>query len=143
MHNNGIGGQTTSGVLARFQANVIGQGYARVIILCGTNDALQNTPDLVAEATANLKVMARMARDAGIEVVLSQLPPIVLNDGATSKIQALNGSIAQLAAENGYLLVDYFTPMQGHPEYFNTDGIHPNATGYAVMEKALAAVVRH
>ena len=74
--------------------------------------------------------------------VLSELPPAI-NQGVdfSPTIQALNTSIAQLAADNGYLVVDYFTPMVGHPEYF-TDGVHPNATGYAVMEKALAAVVR-
>ncbi|HET6178086.1 MAG TPA: hypothetical protein VFE61_14200 [Candidatus Sulfotelmatobacter sp.] len=47
---------------------------------------------------------------------------------------------SQLALQQGYLLVDYFTPMSGHPEFF-PDGIHPNAAGYAVMEKALSAVV--
>jgi len=38
------------------------------------------------------------------------------------------------------LLVDYFTPLSGHPEFFK-DGIHPNAMGYAVMEDALSQVV--
>jgi len=31
-------------------------------------------------------------------------------------------------------------PDGGHPEYF-IDGVHPNATGYTVMEAALSAVV--
>jgi lysophospholipase L1-like esterase len=39
-------------------------------------------------------------------------------------------------------VVDYFTPMVGHPESFQSDGIHPNSAGYAVMEAALAAVVK-
>jgi len=143
LHNNGIAGQTTSEVLARFKSDVVGHGYVRVIILCGTNDILQSTPDLVAEATANLKAMAAIADAAGIEVVLSELPPAVSNGtDLSSTVAALNVSIAQLAATQGYLVVDYFTPMSGHPEYF-VDGIHPNTAGYAVMEKALSAVVLH
>ncbi len=143
LHNAGIAGQTTSQVLARFQSDVVGHGYVRVIILCGTNDILQNTPDLIAEATANLKAMTAIAESAGIEVVLSELPP-ALSGGTdlSSTVSALNASIAQLAATQGYLMVDYFTPMSGHPEYF-VDGIHPTPAGYAVMEKALSAVVLH
>jgi hypothetical protein len=140
--NRGIAGQTTSQVLARFQSDVVGHGYTRVIILCGTNDVVQNPPNLVQEATENLKMMTQIASDAGIQVVLSELPPVVSKGTDLNQtVQALNASIAQLAADHSYLVVDYFTPMVGHPEYF-TDGVHPNSTGYAVMEKALAAVVR-
>jgi hypothetical protein len=143
LHNAGISGQTTSQVLARFKADVVGHGYARVIILCGTNDILQNTPNLIDEATANLKAMAAIADAAGIEVVLSELPPAVSNGtDLSSTVAALNASIAQLAATQRYLVVDYFTPMSGHPEYF-VDGIHPTPAGYTVMEKALSAVVLH
>ncbi|HEY6767724.1 MAG TPA: hypothetical protein VI386_23470 [Candidatus Sulfotelmatobacter sp.] len=39
-----------------------------------------------------------------------------------------------------YLLVDYYTPLVGHPEDFK-DGIHPNAAGYVLMEAALSAVL--
>lgn len=141
LNNRGIAGQTTSQVLARFKSQVVGHGYVRVIILCGTNDVLQNTPNVVAEVTANLKTMSQIASDAGLEVVLSELPPAVSGGvDLSAKISAINSSIAQLAADQGYLLVDYFTPLYGHPEYF-VDGIHPNAAGYALMERALSAVV--
>lgn len=141
MHNGGIAGQTTAQVLERFKSDVLGHGYVRVIILCGTNDVLQDTPNLITEATDNLRAMGKIATDAGIEVVLSELPPATSNGADLNPtISRLNASIAQLAHEQGYLLVDYFTPMSRHPEFFS-DGIHPNATGYAVMEKALSAVV--
>ena len=141
INNNGIPGQTTAEVLARFKSDVVGQGYARVIILCGTNDILQSTPNLTTELTANLKVMGQIATAAGIQVVLSELPPVTSNGvDLNATIAAVNDSIAQLAQQQGYLLVDYFTPMYGHPEYFS-DGIHPNAEGYSVMEAALAAVL--
>jgi hypothetical protein len=143
MHNDGIVGETTSQVLARFSTAVLNNGYQRVIILCGTNDIIQNTSNLTTELTGNLQVMARIAADAGIKVVLSELPPATSNGvDLNASVNAVNSAIIALAARDGYLLVDYNTPMVGHPEYF-VDGVHPNAAGYAVMEKALAGVVLH
>ena len=141
MHKDGVVGDTSSGRLARFPSDVLNHGYARVIILCGTNDVLQGNPNLTTELPANLQAMAALATNAGIEVVLSELPP--LSGGDTSlnpNIIAANAAIAQLAAQQGYLVVDYYTPLAGHPEDF-PDGIHPNAAGYAVMEQALSGVV--
>jgi hypothetical protein len=48
--------------------------------------------------------------------------------------------IAALARSRGYLLVDYFTPMAGHPECF-IDEVHPDKLGYSVMETTLSRVV--
>jgi lysophospholipase L1-like esterase len=141
LHNGGIGRQTTSEVLARFKSEVVGHGYERVIILCGTNDILQNTPNLVTEISANLKSMGEIATEAGLEFVLSELPPAVwAGMDLSSTISAVNAAIAQLAKEQGYLLVGYFSPMSGHPEFF-LDGVHPSPAGYAAMEKALSAIV--
>ena len=141
LHNGGIAGQTTSEVLARFKSDVVGHGYERVIILCGTNDILNNSPNLTTEIAGNLKMMGEIATEAGLEVVLGELPPAVsAGVDLSPTISVVNAAIAQLAKEQGYLLVDYFSPMSGHPEFFS-DGIHPNSAGYAVMEKALSAIV--
>jgi lysophospholipase L1-like esterase len=141
VHNAGGAGQTTSQVLARFQAAVTGHGYVRVILLCGTNDVVQGLPDLARAITDNLRAMDQIAKDAGLQVVLGELPPAtsggVVYDSTMAKIDA---SIAQLANERHDVVVDFYTPMLGHPEYFN-DGVHPNAAGYAVMESAVAAAV--
>jgi lysophospholipase L1-like esterase len=37
--------------------------------------------------------------------------------------------------------VDYNTPLVGHPEDFDSDGIHPDAAGYVLMEAALSSVL--
>jgi lysophospholipase L1-like esterase len=143
LHKDGVVGDTSAQVLARFRSDVLNQGYARVIILCGTNDVLQGDPNLATELPANLQAMASMATSAGIEVVLSELPPLSGSFASLNpNIISANAAIAQMAAQNGYLVVDYYTPMAGHPEYFS-DGIHPNASGYVVMEQALSSVVRY
>jgi hypothetical protein len=141
LHKDGVVGDTSSQVLARFSSDVLGHGYARVIILCGTNDVLQGDPNLTTELPANLQTMAAMANNAGIEVVLSELPPLSGSYASLNPaILSANSAIAQLAAQHGYLVVDYYTPLAGHSEDF-PDGIHPNAAGYAIMEQALSGVV--
>jgi len=111
IHNAGVAGETTAKVLARFKATTTGHGYSRVILLCGTNDILANTPDLVTELTANLSAMEKIARDAGLEVVLSELPPIDFGTtDLTPQVIAVNASIMQLAIQRGDLVVDFYTP---------------------------------
>ena len=142
INNDGIAGQTSGQVLARFKSDVLGKGYARVIILCGANDIIQSVPDLSTELAANLAAMGQIATAAGVQVVLSELPPLTLSGvSQNDTVTVINASIVKLAQQQGYLVVDYFTPMVGHPEYFQSDGIHPNTAGYTVMEAALAAVV--
>jgi len=145
INDKGIAGQVTSQMLARFQSDVIGHGYARVVILGGSNDILDALPNVPVELIANVQAMGQMASNAGMEVVLSGLPPSwqVPANGVpfNTTVVQVNAGIKQLAIENGWLLVDYYTPLVGHPEDF-PDGLHPNAAGYAVMEAALAGVVR-
>jgi len=140
----GVSGQISSQMLARFQGQILGKGYTRVIILGGSNDILDGVTGVPDELVSNIEAMGKMASSSGMEVVLSLLPPStwVPSTGIpfNTTVVQVNALIQQTAIENGWLVVDYYTPMAGHPEYFN-DGLHPNATGYAVMEKALAGVV--
>jgi lysophospholipase L1-like esterase len=138
-HNEGIFGQTTAQMLARFQVDVIGHGYKRVVILGGTNDVA--IPQVnVLDVGVNLDAMTTMAEASGMEVVLCTLPPEFPTTNNAGRFTSVNQEITNLAQSKHLLLVDYFTPMSGHPEFFK-DGIHPNAMGYAVMEDALSQVV--
>jgi len=142
-HNAGISGQTTAQMLARFNADVLGHGYSRVVILGGTDDVilLGSTSNMLGNLIANLSAMAAIAQTAGIEVVLCKLPPIIWEGHVfTAQVTSANDAIAALAEDRGYLLVDYYSPMLHHSEDFR-DGVHPTVIGYAVMETALAEVV--
>ena len=141
INNQGISGQTAAEMQARFATDVIGLGYQRVVILAGTNDIWNIDPPDQAVALAAIESMAQAATNAGMEVVLCTLPANLTNPPFYAQLYpAFNQSIIDYAAANGYPLVDYYTPTLDHPEYY-IDGIHPNATGYAVMEAALSAVV--
>ena len=138
-HNAGIPGQTTAQMLARFSSDVLGHDYKRVVILGGTNDARLNT-FVVSDVEQNLSEMAAIAQSAGIEVILCTVPPNFSDARSEEKVIELNQQIVALAAAKGYLLVDYFSVLEGRPDDF-IDGIHPNESGYAAMEAKLGAKV--
>jgi lysophospholipase L1-like esterase len=136
-HNKGISGQTTAQMLDRFNGDVLGHGFKRVVILGGTNDI--GLHQILSNVSLNLDAMAAMAQGSGIEVVLCTLPPI-FGQNLSDQVTYVNKEITALARSRGYQLVDYFTPMAGHPEYF-IDGVHPDKLGYSIMETTLSRVV--
>jgi lysophospholipase L1-like esterase len=138
--NFGISGNTTSQMLVRFPNEVLGQGYKAVVILGGTNDVRMNkTPieTFVPIAIANIETMAEEAQKDDMDVVLCLIPPI---ENENSRVEPLNEAIEALAQQHQYKLVNYYTPMVGHPDYFH-DGIHPTDEGYFVMQAALTKVI--
>jgi len=138
--NLGIYGNTTGQMLARFPQQVLGHHVRAVVILGGTNDIRKPKIPLDQEidtAVDNLRAMADLAESENIEVVLCEVPPI---RGEDARVIPLNLAIAELAREKQYKLVDYYTPMRGHPEYLR-DGLHPSIQGFFVMEQALKKVM--
>lgn len=136
--NLGKHGQTTAEMLARFPDQVLGKGYKEVVILGGTNDTLLG---LDPEVTIrNLSAMADLATSAHIEPILAQIPPIYRTDrDYPPKVRILNSKIVQLAADKHLKLVDYYQPLDGHPEEYS-DGVHLRHIAYWKMEYALAKV---
>lgn len=115
-HNAGIPSQTTKQMLDRFGSDVIGHSYQRVIILGGTNDA--NLSIFVpSDVIKNLGEMAAMAQSAGIQAILCTVPPNYSNARSEERTVELNPQIIALAAAKGLLLVDYFSVLDGHPDY--------------------------
>jgi lysophospholipase L1-like esterase len=133
--NFGIRGQTTAQMLARFPRQVAGHGFRQVVILGGTNDTLLGIDQVMT--IANLSKMVDLARSAGVEPVLAEIPPIYYEDGKMlGQTQLLNARIRNLAAQKRVKLVDYYDALLGHPEVYS-DGIHLKRRGYLRMEWAL------
>ncbi|CAN5561099.1 hypothetical protein BH10ACI4_BH10ACI4_18070 [soil metagenome] len=137
LNNRGISGQELGDMLNRTTADVVGHGYTRMVLLGGTNDIWRHSINIPNALITILKI-ADLAKADGIQVVLCLIPPLH-PDGIDfdEVVQTFNVELVKLAAKEKYLVVDYFTPMAGHPEYF-LDGVHPSIAGYAVMESALS-----
>jgi lysophospholipase L1-like esterase len=155
--NRGISGQTTPQMLIRFHPDVIALQPKAVVILAGTNDIAGNTgPSTLEMIEDNLISMAELARANGIKVVLSSVMPVCdyirpqTEKRPPDKIIALNAWIKSYAEQNGFVYLDYYTPMLDEKGMLQKDltfdGLHPNDAGYEVMgplaEKAIAQALR-
>ena len=154
--NRGISGQTTPQMLIRFRADVIALQPTAVVILAGINDIAGNTgPSSIEMIWDNIFSMVELAKTNNIKVILcSVLPaydfPWKPNQEPIEKIKALNEIIKNYAAANNIVYVDYYSVMvddrQGLKAKYSNDGVHPNKTGYQIMEpiveKAIALVLK-
>jgi len=148
----GIGGQTTGQMLLRFRPDVINLQPNVVVILAGTNDIAGNN-GLTSEETivGNIQSMALLAQHYSIKVILSSILPVYdypwkkgINPGP--KIHSINIQLKKFAEKNKMVYLDYFTPMaderKGLLSSLTYDGVHPNLSGYKVMEPLLEAAIQ-
>jgi lysophospholipase L1-like esterase len=138
--NYGVHGNTTAQMLGRFDHLIPGHGYRTVVLLGGTNDVLQGIdPDITIQ---NLEKLAEETTEQHAEPILCEIPPIFHSyDPAVTKdfgpqVIELNSRIVKLAAAHQWKLVDYYTPITGHPSD-SSDGVHMKRKGYLAMERAL------
>jgi lysophospholipase L1-like esterase len=151
--NRGISGQTTAQMLLRFYSDVVAHKPKAVVILAGTNDIAGNLGPVTMESIENnLAAMADIARANNIKVVMASVMPVCdyhrpqTAQRPPEKIKTLNEWSRATASTNGYVYLDYYTPMLDDKDMLKAeltgDGLHPNAAGYAVMaplaEKAIA-----
>lgn len=149
--NRGISGQTSPQMLVRFRSDVIELKPNVVVILAGTNDIAGNTPLKDLETvTGNLASMAELARHHKIKVILcSVLPasnyPWRPKKNPHTQIPILNQLIKDYAEKEGFYYLDYFSSMtdgkNGLKENYGNDGVHPNITGYRVMQKMVLKAI--
>jgi lysophospholipase L1-like esterase len=161
--NRGIGGQTTAQMLLRFRQDVVALDPVAVVILAGTNDLSGNSgPMSLSASEDNLAAMSELAKKHDIKVVLASLLPVTDEkkdrEGrprlqspyrSPEKIRALNAWLADYARQNGHVYLDYFSTVVDGAGRLRSDvtddGLHPNASGYALMaplaEKAIRDVL--
>jgi len=147
----GISGQTTPQMLVRFHQDVIELEPVVVVINAGTNDIAGNTgPSTINMITANLKGMAQLAEAAGIKVILASITPAYdypwrPGKEPAPKVAAVNQWMKGYCEGHGCVYADYHSAMSDEKgemlEGLSTDGIHPNAAGYAIMEPIIQAAI--
>lgn len=151
--NRGIGGDISTNVRRRFEADALQLRPSLIVLLIGCNDmgwevgALNDAiSDTICE---NIAAMADSARAAGIPIAIASILPIWgppwCPEGFTApknrQIAATNPRLKQLCEEHGAIYVDYHTPFSDAKGEMRReladDGVHPHSAGYAIMAKAL------
>ena len=149
--NAGISGQTTSQMLARFDADIVQFAPLAVTICAGANDIAQNQGYISNEnIMKNIASMCDMASKADIKVILCSLLPANKYNWRPSVqpaelIKNLNARIKAYAGEKGYAFVDFWTPFadseDGLPAQYSSDGVHPNQACYTQMENIIHPII--
>jgi lysophospholipase L1-like esterase len=151
--DRGISGQTTPQMLVRFRQDVLSLHPRAVHIMAGTNDVAGNTGATTIETVkGNIQTMAELAHAHGIKVIIASVPPAGSFPWAKDKqpvpqIAALNAWLRDYALRNGFTYVDYFAALAtvdgAMKPGLSSDGVHPTAQGYAIMEPlALSAIAK-
>jgi len=155
--NRGISGQTTPQMLVRFAQDVIALKPRVVVVLAGTNDIAGNTgpatPQMIED---NYAAIAAIARQNGIKVVFASILPAKgypwrPEVRPADTIRQLNAWIKAYCAREKMTYLDYYSAMVGAGgamrAELSSDGVHPNAAGYAVMaplaQKAIEQALAH
>jgi hypothetical protein len=102
VRNSGAGGETTTAMLARFNADVLAYNPTTVIIATGTNDT---SP--IGQTLVNLEAMIRRCRNRGVQVILGTIPPVGVGPLAVPEAPTLTASATggtMPAGEYGYVV---------------------------------------
>ena len=154
--NRGIGGQTSPQILLRFYQDVVRLKPKVVHIMVGTNDLAGNTgPNAPDQYTDMIRAMTDIAAANRIAVILGSIAPTSgfawkPKIAPSAQIIELNRWLRDYARIKGLVYADYHSvladPQGAMKPAFTSDGVHPNAAGYAAMEPvaraALAAALR-
>lgn len=149
--NRGISGQTTPQMLVRFRQDVVDLQPEAVVILAGINDIAGNTgPSSLEMIMNNIKSMSEIAKANDIKVVLASVLPAYdfpWRPGMepAPKVVKLNKMLKQYSKKQGFVYLDYFTPMADKRNALKAglgdDGVHPNLEGYQIMAPLANAAI--
>jgi lysophospholipase L1-like esterase len=133
--NRGVGGETTSLGASRISGVLASDHPGFILILEGTNS-------LGESIVSDLRTMVRRAKANKTVPLVATIPPqFASNEDKNRLIQATNGGIVAMAAQEGVPLVDLFTALQDR-SLFSEDGVHPNDSGYQVMAQTWFSAIR-
>ena len=131
--NRGISGDLTSGMLDRFESDVIAENADSVIILGGTNDVGWNLD--TALIASNLGKMYTTAQENHIKPVACSIPSILGFDELIPPRLQLNRLISTEADRRNIAFVDVFAATADQATNrlavkYSADGLHLNDQGY-------------
>ncbi len=104
-----------------------------IIVNLPSNDAAMNVP--VADSVANIATVAKLAREAHVELWVTTSQPRTL---PPDQVALILGYRDRIAHDYGAHALDFFTPLAGAdnlplPALNQGDGIHPNPEGHRLL----------
>jgi lysophospholipase L1-like esterase len=133
MINGGIGGELTTGALARLdEVLALNPDYRFICLTYGTNDEWGNHTD-ASGFKANLQMMIDKITAAGRTPILSHIP--FSDDGNHGTLPTFNAAIDELTRSNQLQVgPDFYGYFMQHPDQL-MDHVHPNDAGRVVMNQ--------
>lgn len=131
--NAGVSGDTSAGGLSRLDWSL--DGDVRVLVIeLGANDGLRGLP--VANMKRNLTEVITRAQSRGIKVVLTGMEaPPNFGEAYTAEFRQVYRDLAKLP---GVTFMPFFLDgVAGLPHLNIADGMHPNAEGARIIERAV------
>jgi acyl-CoA thioesterase-1 len=133
----GVSGDTTAGGLARLAFSVAPDTDI-VVVELGGNDLLQGLEPPLTRANLTRIVERLKARRIGVVLTGISAPAAI----GAAYAREFNAVFGQVAKDQGVALYpDLLAGVARHPALIQSDGIHPNAAGVAVIAGRLAPVV--
>lgn len=134
--NHGVPGDTAEGAKTRIAEALDDTQPKLVIVEIGGNDFLRRHPE--AQIKEDIRSILKTVKQAGVPVVLVATPRFSLLGAALGALPDA-ALYAELAKEEGVLLVpDVFAEVLSDPS-LKSDQIHPNAAGYRKLAEGIAA----
>ncbi len=131
--NAGVSGDTSAGGLSRLDWSLEGDVKVLVIEL-GANDGLRGLP--VANMKRNLTEVITRAQSRGIKVVLTGMEaPPNFGQAYTAEFRQVYRDLAKLPDVT--FMPFYLDGVAGIPNLNIADGMHPNAEGARIIERAM------
>jgi len=147
--NSGISGDTTAGMLARFNPDVVAHSPSHMILMGGTNDLYHDLSS--KQILSNIHAISRQAKFHNISIIIGIPTPVIFRNIEYPKSMFLNESqlkdrvdafrtdLQQYALEDTKPIIDF--GLQMHADLFLSDGVHPNENGQGIMANNVASVL--
>jgi lysophospholipase L1-like esterase len=108
-----------------------------VIIMLGTNDATAGPSEQIRNFTSDYeRLIVDFQTLASKPKIWLVEPPPIFDNGTGLRhlyfVQEVIPRIEQVANETSLPIIDVYTPLVSHPEYFS-DGVHPNGEGAKII----------
>ena len=148
--NRGVGGQSSTQLLARFSSDVLQLDPGRVVIkICAGNFNPSVDSRMIWD---EFETMLLAAQARNIEPVMTTIVPVTRRAeefkgySISEQVRQFNAKTKEFARRHGLKLVDYFDatadPEGFLPDDMARDAIHPNALGYEKMAEAYRAAMK-